>query len=162
MLPVKLELLWLWMELIFYRYLHRDIRVHRIAMLKPNLCSAWKRPAVGRFMIQPHSFYTHTLRPGIFSQHKNCFSSGTQLRQKNRDKDSSSSEEWDESQTQRKKGGRNPAAPTSLRRVAVEAQRSRDKFFSKAQLREQGLYQTKVLIIQILSLKYFTDHLLFE
>lgn len=97
------------------------------------------------FMIQPHSYPSHTLPAGIFSQHKSCFSSNTQLRQKNRDKDSNASEEWDESQTQRKRGGRNPAAPTSLRRVAVEAQRSRDKFFSKAQLREQGLYQTKVL-----------------
>lgn len=115
-------------------------------MLKPYLCSAWKRPAVGRlFMIQPHSYPSHTLPAGIFSQHKSCFSSDTQLRQKNRDKDSNASEVWDESQTQRKRGGRNPAAPTSLRRVAVEAQRSRDKFFSKAQLREQGLYQTKVL-----------------
>ncbi|KAJ5293912.1 Protein of unknown function DUF155 [Penicillium antarcticum] len=45
---------------------------------------------------------------------------------------------------QRRRNNRLPAAPTSLRRVAVEAQRSKDGFLSKAFLKEQGLNQKTV------------------
>lgn len=100
--------------------------------------------------MQPHGYYLHVLPSFAFSRRKDCFSSGAWLKQKQPEKDSNSSEEWADPQKQRKKGSRNPAAPTSLRRVAVEAQRSKDSFFSRAQLIEQGLYQTKVSTIKIM------------
>ncbi|OGE53176.1 hypothetical protein PENARI_c008G11969 [Penicillium arizonense] len=50
-----------------------------------------------------------------------------------------------DSKKQRRRSNRLPAAPTSLRRVAVEAQRSKDGFLSKALLKEQGLYRTKTV-----------------
>lgn len=120
--------------------------------LRPYLCLAWKRPTVGRSLtIQPHGHYPHVLPSFSFGRPKDCFSSGAWLKQKQPEKDNTASEEWAEPQNQRKRGSRNPAAPTSLRRVAVEAQRSKDSFLSKAQLREQGFYQTKVLTIKTTS-----------
>lgn len=100
--------------------------------------------------MQPHGYYPHGLPSFAFARRKDCFSSGAWLKQKQPEKDSNVSEEWADPQKQRKKGSRNPAAPTSLRRVAVEAQRSKDSFFSRAQLIEQGLYQTKVSTIKIM------------
>jgi hypothetical protein len=74
---------------------------------------------------------------------KNFFSSNAYLAQKQLSKDDGSSDSLD-SQKQRQRSGRIPAAPTSLRRVAVEAQRSKDGILSKAQLKEQGIDQSKV------------------
>ncbi|RMJ25916.1 YagE family [Aspergillus sp. HF37] len=75
---------------------------------------------------------------------KNFFSSDSRVLQKH-SKNEGTEESPPEPQAQRRRGGRNPAAPTSLRRVAVEAQRSRDGFLTEAQLRERGLYQTKTV-----------------
>ncbi|KAF7714923.1 YagE family protein [Penicillium ucsense] len=44
-----------------------------------------------------------------------------------------------DAQKQRRRNGRGPAVPTSLRRVAVEAQRSKDGIISKTQLKELGV-----------------------
>lgn len=88
--------------------------------------------------------------PPDFSARNGFFSSVAHLRQKQSSKDADTSEDWSsEPQKQRRRGARSPAAPTSLRRVAVEAQRSRDSFISKAQLKEQGFYQTKVSTINV-------------
>lgn len=48
-------------------------------------------------------------------------------------------------QLQRRKLARSPAANSSLRRVAVEAQRSRSNILSRTQLLEKGLGEVKVL-----------------
>jgi hypothetical protein len=74
---------------------------------------------------------------------KDFFSSSVYLAQKQLSTDDGSSDNLD-SQKQRLRSGRIPAAPTSLRRVAVEAQRSKDGILSKAQLKEQGIDQSKV------------------
>lgn len=47
-------------------------------------------------------------------------------------------------QSQRRKLARSPAANSSLRRVAVEAQRTRSGILSRTQLLEQGLGELKV------------------
>lgn len=47
-------------------------------------------------------------------------------------------------QSQRRKLARSPAANSSLRRVAVEAQRTRSGILSRTQLLEQGLGDLKV------------------
>ena len=117
---------------------------------RPFLCPVWKRPAATRILKQSQGRYPYASSPlGLF-QRKNLLSSNANQKQKQPNKDGDPSEEWpSEPQTQRRRGGRIPAAPTSLRRVAVEAQRSRDSFLSKTQLREQGFYQTKVSISTI-------------
>lgn len=48
------------------------------------------------------------------------------------------------SQSQRRKLARSPTANSSLRRVAVEAQRTRSGILSRTQLLEQGLGELKV------------------
>lgn len=70
------------------------------------------------------------------------FSSNAHLRQK----EELSAEPVVEIPKQKRRAGKIPATKTSLRRVAVEAQRSRDGILSKAQLAEEkGLYQTKTV-----------------
>lgn len=109
--------------------------------LRPYLCSAWQRPVLRL----PQSQF-----PWVFSPRTGFFSSIAHFRQKQSNKDGDVSEDWSsEPQKQRRRGARSPAAPTSLRRVAVEAQRSRDSFISRAQLKEQGFYQTKVSEINV-------------
>lgn len=123
------------------------------------LRSAW------RTLQQPQSHGRCTPPFSVALRQKALFSSFSHFKQKQPNKDDESPEEWSSEQKQRKRGGRSPAAPTSLRRVAVEAQRSRDSILSKAQLREQGLYQTKVstiecchnLITDLCSLKQDSD-----
>ncbi|KAL4918561.1 hypothetical protein BDW62DRAFT_181125 [Aspergillus aurantiobrunneus] len=108
----------------------------------PSIC---KRPATVRILKQPQSHYLHASPPLGLPRRKDFFSSNAFLTQKisaTKDAVEGSSQE---SQKQRRRGGRSPAAPTSLRRVAVEAQRSKDGFKSKAQLREAGLLQTKAI-----------------
>lgn len=93
--------------------------------------------------------------PWVFSPRTGFFSSVAHLRQKQSNKDGDVSEDWSsEPQKQRRRGARSPAAPTSLRRVAVEAQRSRDSFISKAQLKEQGFYQTKTVTAYAVAEKF--------
>ncbi|KAJ6033560.1 hypothetical protein N7499_009835, partial [Penicillium canescens] len=70
------------------------------------------------------------------------FSSNANSRQYNTDEPT---DDALDSKKQRRRSNRLPAAPTSLRRVAVEAQRSKDGFLSKALLKEQGLYRTKTV-----------------
>lgn len=50
-------------------------------------------------------------------------------------------------QSQRRKLARSPAANSSLRRVAVEAQRTRSGILSRTQLLEQGLGELKVWLV---------------
>ncbi|KAB8257076.1 hypothetical protein BDV32DRAFT_128124 [Aspergillus pseudonomiae] len=112
---------------------------------KPFVGSICKRPAVTRLVKQPRSQYLHATSPFSLPRRKDFFSSNAYLAQKQSKTGDVSEEPGQEFQKQRRRGGRSPAAPTSLRRVAVEAQRSKDGFLSKAMLKEQGLYQTKVV-----------------
>ncbi|KAL4764424.1 RMD1 family protein [Aspergillus foveolatus] len=108
---------------------------------RPYVSSICNRPAAVRILRQPQSHYLHESPPLSLPRRKDFFSSNAFLAQKHGD----AAEGSEESQKQRRRGTRSPAAPTSLRRVAVEAQRSRDSFKSKAQLREAGLLQTKTV-----------------
>ncbi|KAH2828439.1 hypothetical protein KXW08_004447 [Aspergillus fumigatus] len=93
----------------------------------------------------PQSHNLHASYPLGLPRRKDFFSSNAFLSQKQSRNGDLSQELSSETQKQRRRGARNPAAPTSLRRVAVEAQRSKDGILSKAQLKEQGIYQTKAV-----------------
>ncbi|KAE8390547.1 hypothetical protein BDV23DRAFT_155268 [Aspergillus alliaceus] len=112
---------------------------------RPYVYSICKRPAATRLVKQPRSQYLHATSPLSLPRRKDFFSSNAYLAQKQTKTGDVSEELGEEFQKQRRRGGRSPAAPTSLRRVAVEAQRSKDGFLSRAMLKEQGLYQTKVV-----------------
>ncbi|KAE8153738.1 hypothetical protein BDV25DRAFT_149072 [Aspergillus avenaceus] len=100
---------------------------------------------VTRLVKQPRSQSLHASSPFGLPRRKDFFSSNAYLAQKSPRTGDVSDASTQETQKQRKRGGRLPAAPTSLRRVAVEAQRSKDGFLSKAMLKEQGLDQTKTV-----------------
>ena len=110
---------------------------------RPFICSAFKRPVAARLLRCPQNQYLHASPALGLPRRKDFFSSNALLAQKQLSKNDGSQDNPD-SQKQRRRSGRTPAAPTSLRRVAVEAQRSKDGFLSKAQLKEQGLHQSKV------------------
>ncbi|KAE8352600.1 hypothetical protein BDV28DRAFT_134902, partial [Aspergillus coremiiformis] len=112
---------------------------------RPFVCSICKSPAVTRLVKQPRNQYLHATSPFDLPRRKDFFSSNAYLAQKQPQAGDVSEELGQEFQKQRRRGGRSPAAPTSLRRVAVEAQRSKDGFLPKAMLKEQGLYQKKVV-----------------
>ncbi|PLN85856.1 hypothetical protein BDW42DRAFT_133295 [Aspergillus taichungensis] len=109
---------------------------------RPYICTACKRPATSKLLKQPRNQYIHASSPLSLPRRKDFFSSNAHLSQK-QPKNGDLSDESAESQKQRRRTGRSPAASTSLRRVAVEAQRSKDGILSKAQLRERGVFQTK-------------------
>lgn len=113
---------------------------------RPYVCLSCKHPVL-RLPTRPQTQYLHVSPPLALPRRKDFFSSNAHLKQKqNNDEPIEFSPD---SQKQRRRGLRLPATPTSLRRVAVEAQRSKDGILSKALLREQGLYQTKVGITEI-------------
>lgn len=101
---------------------------------RPSAYLACKRP-ISRLLIRPQN---QAFPPLALPRR---FSSNAHLRQNNTDEPT---DDALDSKKQRRRSNRLPAAPTSLRRVAVEAQRSKDGFLSKALLKEQGLYRTKV------------------
>jgi hypothetical protein len=107
------------------------------------LCSACKRPVAARLLRFSQNQYLHASPALGLPRRKDFFSSNANLAQNQLSKNDGPSDNSD-SQKQRRHSGRTPAAPTSLRRVAVEAQRSKDGFLSKAQLKEQGIDQSKV------------------
>ncbi|KAJ5239748.1 hypothetical protein N7468_004367 [Penicillium chermesinum] len=108
------------------------------------ICSGCKRPVPFRLIRQPQSQYLHASPALGLPRRKDFFSSNAYLtqRQANSNEDT---EGPAENQKQRRRSARSPAAGTSLRRVAVEAQRSRDGMISKARLMEQGIHQTKII-----------------
>ncbi|KAJ5104094.1 hypothetical protein N7532_004623 [Penicillium argentinense] len=108
------------------------------------ICSACKRPMIPRPLRQAQIQYLHASPALALPRRRDFFTSNAQLAQTQPSTDDASSEN-PELQKQRRRSARVPAAPTSLRRVAVEAQRSRDGFLSKAQLKEQGIHQTKII-----------------
>ncbi|GFF48026.1 YagE family protein [Aspergillus lentulus] len=112
---------------------------------RPYVCSICRRPTVARPLKQPQSHNLHASYPLGLPRRKDFFSSNAFLSQKQSRNGDLSQELLSETQKERRRGVRNPAAPTSLRRVAVEAQRSKDGILSKAQLKEQGIYQTKAV-----------------
>lgn len=130
------------------------------ALKKPTVLGLVQRPLSHNF------YYLHRSTLLCSSRRKDHFSSKAYLLQRQTANDDSptdetatvSSQRQQEIQRQRKRGVRSPAAPTSLRRVAVEAQRSKSAFLSKTQLEERGLYQTKVCCVSIESM--FKPHLL--
>ncbi|PYH40421.1 RMD1 family protein [Aspergillus saccharolyticus JOP 1030-1] len=105
------------------------------------------RPLVARLIRRPRSPYLPTPSPVDGFRRKAFLSLSPSFVQKQSFRDGENAEILDETQKQpRKRNSRKPAAQTSLRRVAVEAQRSKDGILSKAQLREQGLlYKTKTI-----------------
>ncbi|KAL5050000.1 hypothetical protein BDW71DRAFT_174513 [Aspergillus fruticulosus] len=117
---------------------------------RPYVSSICSRPAAIRILRQPKSHYLHASPPLSLPRRKDFFSSNAFLAHKHGD----TAEGSEESQKQRRRGTRSPAAPTSLRRVAVEAQRSKDSFKSKAQLREAGLLQTKTVTAYAVAEKF--------
>ncbi|KAL4924294.1 RMD1 family protein [Aspergillus undulatus] len=121
---------------------------------RPYVSSICKRPAAIRLLKQPQSHYLHASSPLGLPRRKDFFSSNAYLTQKQSATDDAAEGSSQDSQKPRKRGGRSPAAPTSLRRVAVEAQRSRDSFRSKAQLREAGLLQTKTVTAYAVAEKF--------
>ncbi|KAL4946150.1 hypothetical protein BDV06DRAFT_183268 [Aspergillus oleicola] len=121
---------------------------------RPYVTPICKRPAAIRILKQPQSHYLHATSPLGLPRRKDFFSSNAYLAQKQPATGDAAEGSSQESQKQRKRGGRSPAAPTSLRRVAVEAQRSRDSFRSKTQLREAGLLQTKAVTAYAVAEKF--------
>lgn len=123
---------------------HRAFGVRNLTMFaRPAIASACKWPVTPRLWRQTQNQYMHASPALALPRRRDFFTSNAQLAQKQPNKNDGSSEDL-EQQKQRRRSARAPAAPTSLRRVAVEAQRSRDGFLSKAQLKEQGIDQTKV------------------
>ncbi|RAL15452.1 RMD1 family protein [Aspergillus homomorphus CBS 101889] len=112
---------------------------------RPYVGSLIFRPSAARLTRSPRSHNLHAFSPLEISRRKNFFSSDACLAQKQSRNGENAEELLLEAQKQRKRSHRTPAAQTSLRRVAVEAQRSKDGILSKAQLREQGLYTTKTI-----------------
>ncbi|KAJ5135623.1 uncharacterized protein N7515_004901 [Penicillium bovifimosum] len=110
---------------------------------RPYVCSSCKRP--GSILLrQPQSQFLHASPSSALPRRKDFFSSNAHLKQKQQNNNNEPTEFSSETQQQRRRGPRIPAAPTSLRRVAVEAQRSKDGLHSKALLKEQG-YRTKTV-----------------
>lgn len=119
-----------------------------IMFSRPYACLSCKRP-LSRLLDQSQYQHIHASSALARPRRKEFFSSNAHLKQKQQtNTETDLSEVPLDSQKQRRRGSRLPAAPTSLRRVAVEAQRSKDGFLSKALLREQGLFRTKVIIIE--------------
>ncbi|KAJ5093014.1 hypothetical protein N7456_008875 [Penicillium angulare] len=110
---------------------------------RTSICSSCKRPMPLRLWRQPQNQYLHASPALQLPRRKDFFSSNAHLAQKPSSKEDGT--ENLDSQKQRRRGVRSPAVSTSLRRVAVEAQRSRDGFLSKSQLKEQGIHQTKTI-----------------
>ncbi|OJJ51600.1 hypothetical protein ASPZODRAFT_88147 [Penicilliopsis zonata CBS 506.65] len=106
------------------------------------ICSACRRPSVFRLVRRPQNHYIHASSSLHLPRRKDFFSSNAYLSQKNSPPENNA-DSVGESQKQRRRAGRGPAAPTSLRRVAVEAQRSKDGFLSRSQLKDNGIYQLK-------------------
>lgn len=136
------QLQWLWGGVA---WIHVDtyctVHIHMM-FARPFIRLTSRRPAPGTLK-QPRNQCLHASPPCGLPRRKDFFSSNSYAWQKH-SKNEGSAEESSEPQKQRRRSARSPAAPTSLRRVAVEAQRSKDGFLTKAQLREKGLYQTKV------------------
>ncbi|GAD99007.1 YagE family protein [Paecilomyces variotii No. 5] len=112
---------------------------------RPYVCSACRKPTVFGVLRQPRNQHLHASSPLGLPRRKDFFSSNAYLRQKQSQGDAELAQPELETQKQRRKASRTPATKTSLRRVAVEAQRSRDGILSKAQLSERGIYKTKVV-----------------
>ncbi|CAL5872451.1 uncharacterized protein PFLUO_LOCUS6715 [Penicillium psychrofluorescens] len=113
---------------------------------RPYVCSLCKRPTPLKLLTRPQTQRLHASPLLSLPRRKDFFSSNAHLKQKQSSQTGETPDELlAESQKQRRRGSRTPAAPTSLRRVAVEAQRSRDGSLSKAQLKEQGLHQAKTI-----------------
>ena len=115
---------------------------------RPYICfSCCRRPA-SRFPMRPQTQFLHASPRLALPRRKDFFSSNAHLKQKQNAEEPIESSP--DSRNQRRRGPRSPAAPTSLRRVAVEAQRSKDSILSKSLLKEQGLHRTKVACLTLL------------
>jgi required for meiotic nuclear division protein 1 len=114
---------------------------------RPYICSTCRKPAMFAAIRQPRNQHLHASSSFSHGRRKDFFSSNAVLRQsqsQSQPANNTSKELNLQGQSKKRKAGRSAAANTSLRRVAVEAQRSRDGILSDSQLTEKGLYQTKV------------------
>lgn len=127
---------------VSHRPIIRDTLV--VMFARPYVCSACRKSTVFGVLRQPRNQHLHASPPLGLPRRKDFFSSNAYLKQERSQGDSEAAQSELETQKQRRKASRTPATKTSLRRVAVEAQRSRDGILSKAQLSEKGLYKTKV------------------
>lgn len=107
-----------------------------------------RKSSVFGILKQPRHQFLHATPPLIYPRRKDFFSSNATLRQK-QTQDTPGTELPPENSKQKKKAGRSPVAKTSLRRVAVEAQRSRDGILSKTRPSEERPFVTKVLIFYL-------------
>jgi hypothetical protein len=107
------------------------------------ICSACRAQTAAGLVRQPRYHNLHVSSPLYFPRRKDFFSSNALLNQKQTATDEELKKEA-QNQKQRRKASRSPAANTSLRRVAVEAQRSKDGMLSRSILSEKGLNQCKV------------------
>lgn len=119
--------------------------LHLTMFTRSTIFSACRRPVIPQLLRQTQNQCLHASPALALPRRRDFFTSNAQLAQKQSNTNDESLENL-ELQKQRRRSARAPAAPTSLRRVAVEAQRSRDGFLSKAQLKEQGIDQTKVTL----------------
>ncbi|KAJ5211699.1 uncharacterized protein N7498_003345 [Penicillium cinerascens] len=117
------------------------------------VCFACKRLVALRPLRRPQDQYIHAAPTLELPRRRDFFSSNAILAQNQPNRNDESIDQL-EHQKQRKRASRVPAAPTSLRRVAVEAQRSRDGVLSKAQLKEQGIDQTKTVTAYAVAEKF--------
>ncbi|KAJ6028344.1 hypothetical protein N7540_003920 [Penicillium herquei] len=108
---------------------------------RASLCSSCKRPVPLRVLRQPYNHCLHASPALELPRRKDFFSSNAHLAQKSNKEDGAESLDG---QKQRRRGVRSPAAPTSLRRVAVEAQRSRDGFLLQGPAQRAGHSPNKV------------------
>ena len=109
------------------------------------VCNACRKPTTFEVLKQPRQQFLHASPPLFLPRRKDFFSSNATLRQKQPSQDTPKGEELTESSKQKRKATRSPIAKTSLRRVAVEAQRSRDGILSKARPSEERPFTSKVL-----------------
>lgn len=132
-----------------------SIRLSPAMFARAPFCLACKRPLSLRPLTRPQIQYLHASPALELPRRRDFFSSNANLAQKQPNNDESI--EQLELQKQKRRASRAPAAPTSLRRVAVEAQRSREGFISKSQLKEQGIDQTKVEYLTIHTISIYIN-----
>ncbi|ERF75840.1 hypothetical protein EPUS_01206 [Endocarpon pusillum Z07020] len=115
------------------------IQIRSFALLSgPYICPSC-RQAAGDFSRQKDLRPLHAAPALLLPRRRDFFSSNSVLRQQvqnpdgSKDKQLTQSDNGEVAQIPKRKGARASAAKTSLRRVAVEAQRSKDSSLSKSQ-----------------------------
>lgn len=109
------------------------------------ICNSCRNSSVFGVLNQPRHQFLHAAPPLLLPRRKDFFSSNATLRQKQSSQELPKGEQPPENSKQKRKTARSPVAKTSLRRVAVEAQRSRDGILSRSRPSEERPLTSKVL-----------------